>query len=91
MEASTSKRKALHNAVVFRDCCEEQCLFGEFDGCLKCLVCHKLLNCAKTYNVKRHFETYHVNYFLDTMSQVQKLKQKLVEAEGTELEGVSFF
>lgn len=97
-EASrSSKRKASSVIVPFKPSWEEAYLFTKYEGKLKCLSCSKTFTCARSFNLKRHYDANHAQDYEnltreERLQTIQVLKDKLSQAEDDDLsEEVSYF
>ncbi|XP_076684338.1 general transcription factor II-I repeat domain-containing protein 2-like [Andrena cerasifolii] len=90
-EASrSSKRKASSVILPFKPSWEEAYLFTKYEGKLKCLSCSKTFTCARSFNLKRHYDANHAQDYEnltreERLQTIQVLKDKLSQAEDDDL------
>ncbi|XP_076296945.1 general transcription factor II-I repeat domain-containing protein 2-like [Lasioglossum baleicum] len=75
----------------FKPAWEEMYFFTEHRGTPKCLICRKVFNSLKKYNLQRHYNRYHAKDYAgysreERFAELDRLKCKLLDIEAVLLE-----
>ena len=88
MSSSSKKRKIADEKRLFQDKWENLYFVTQVDEKLCCLICLQRISVNKEYNVRRHYETLHLNQYAELSGKLRQEKVNHLKASFTKQRNV---